>query len=249
MESPEYERMYRLESWHWWFVSRRRIAIALIEEWTGVDSQRRILDVGCGTGGNLETLQRWGYPIGIDLSPLPLKLARGRGLTPLVQASALSLPYPSGVFELVTAFDVLYHQWVRDDDQAIREIYRVLCPSGWLLITDSALPGLWSKHDVTFQARQRYSLDDIRGKLTRAGFKPHQCSYTFTTLLPITIAIRLMMRWLPLSSELDLKPPPGWLNRGLIGIGSLERWWLRRKHTLPVGSSLICLAQKPPHQR
>lgn len=245
MEASEYEQMYRLEEWHWWFVSRRRIATALLGAQLGVDPQRRILDVGCGTGGNLEALKRWGQVTGLDVSPLPLTLARSRDANQLVQASALTQPYPGGVFDLVTAFDVLYHRWVRDDDQAMREIYRILRPSGWLLLTDSALPALWSKHDVTFQARQRYSLGDILGKLTRAGFAPYQSSYTYMTVLPVTMAIRLLMRWLPVVSEVELRPPPAWLNRLLIGLSSWEAWWLRRRHRLPVGSSLICLAQKP----
>ncbi len=248
MEAPEYERMYRLESWHWWFVSRRRLATALVEERLDVNPQQRILDVGCGTGGNMAALKQWGRVTGLDLSPLSLELARRRGPNQLLQASALTLPHPDSTFDLVTAFDVLYHQWVRNDDQAMREIYRILRPAGWLLITDSALPALWSKHDLTFQARQRYSLGDIHGKLTRAGFKPYQCSYTFTTLLPVTVAVRLLMRWLPFPADVELRPPPGWLNRLLIGISSWEAWWLRRRHTLPIGSSLICLAQKPPQK-
>ena len=53
MDTAEYERMYRLENWHWWFVSRRRLATSLIEQWIKPSARSRILDVGCGTGGNL----------------------------------------------------------------------------------------------------------------------------------------------------------------------------------------------------
>jgi hypothetical protein len=39
-------------------------------------------------------------------------------------------------------------------------------------------------------------------------------------------------------------PLPGWINRALAVILSLEALWLRRG-TFPAGSSLIGLAQKP----
>ena len=246
MDTAEYERMYRLENSHWWFVSRRRLATSLIEQWIKPPVRSRILDVGCGTGGNLAALQQWGQAGGIDLNRLPLTLAQGRGLTRLAQASALTLPYANETFDLVTAFDVLYHQWITNDVQAMGELYRVLQPGGWLLVTDSALPALWSTHDEIYQARQRYTLGDIRTKIIEAGFKPRMCSYIYALVLPLTLLVRLIMRWLPLSSDLDMQPPPVWLNKPLIGLSGLEAWWLQQNRTWPVGSSLICLAQKPP---
>ena len=245
MEQAEYERSYRLEAWHWWFVSRRRLATALIEHWVKPTSQDRILDVGCGTGANLEALQQWGQVTGLDIHSLPLNFARGRGLTKLTQASALTLPYAKNSFKLVTAFDVLYHHWISDDDQAMRELYRVTQPGGWLLITDSALPLLWSSHDDIFQARCRYKLGDICNKLRQAGFEPQLCSYANFVLLPLFGSIRLMMRWFPLAGDFDLRPLPIWLNKLLINLREVEVHWLRRKRTLPIGSSLVCLCQKP----
>lgn len=244
MEKPEYEQSYRLEDWHWWFVSRRRLAAELIEQWAGSSSHKCILDVGCGTGSNLEFLRRWGSVIGIDLSPLPLDFARRRALR-LVQASGLALPYPNNTFDLVTAFDVLYHRWVTDDNRVIGEFHRVLRPGGWLLVTDSALPALWSSHDEIYYARQRYTLPNMRKKLSGAGFKPGLCSYTNVLLLPMAVISRLVMHRLPLTGDLDLRPPPNWLNRLLIATRDLEVVWLRRGGAFPIGSSIICLSQKP----
>lgn len=245
MELPEYEQMFRLEEWHWWFVSRRRLAIELIKRWTESSSCSRILDVGCGSGGNLKSLGQWGPVIGLDVSPLPLDLARRRRSPRLVQASGLALPYPNATFDLVTAFDVLYHRWVSDDQSFIGELYRVLRPGGWLLVTDSALPALWSAHDEIYYARQRYTLSDMREKLSRVGLQPCFCSYANMLLLPITMAIRLLQRPFPATGSLELRPPPKWLNQLLIATRDLELSWLRRGGVLPAGSSLICLSQKP----
>jgi SAM-dependent methyltransferase len=242
--------MYELEDSYWWFVGRRRLAQALLER-PGLSAlDALILDVGCGTGGNLEFLARWGHGVGVDLSPLALDLARRRKLPRLAQASGLALPYAEGVFDLVTAFDVLYHRWITDDERALGECFRVLRPGGWLLVTDSALPALWSQHDEIYCARQRYTLGDIRSKLCQAGFTLHKLSYTNALLLPVAVIVRsgyarrALARWLPSACSTDLVALPGWLNRALIGVLSLEALWLHRG-SFPAGSSLIGLVQKP----
>ncbi len=242
MERPEYEKMYELEDSYWWFVGRRRLAEELIERWVTPTPGSLILDVGCGTGGNLAFLSQWGQGVGVDLSPLALDFARRRELPGLVQASWLALPYPNDTFSLVTAFDVLYHRWVTDDEQAIRECHRVLRPGGWLLLTVPALPRLWSRHDEVYYARQRYTPGQIRQKLDVAGFRLRKLSYTNTLLLPAMTTVRLLVRRFVGDSE--LRPLPTWLNQMLTGVLSLEAVWLRWG-VFPVGGSLIGLAQKP----
>ena len=245
MERPEYESMHALEDSHWWFVSRRRLAFSLIDQWLTLPPNASILDVGCGTGGNAEALVKYGCPTGLDLSPIALDFARRR-ICRLSQGSGLTLPYASNTFELVTIFDVLYHRWITNDEDAIRELYRVLRPGGWLLITDSALPMLWSSHDEIFFARQRYTLKELRDKLIKTGLEPRVCSYANMLLLPIFLFVRLTMDWLPLAKNIDHHGTfPAWINKTLTAIRGLEAVWLRWGGTLPVGSSLVCLSRKP----
>ena len=246
MQRPEYESMYRLEDSHWWFIGRRNLALALIKQWITFPPHARILDVGCGTGGNLQALKPYGRVIGLDISPIAVEFARRRSLPRLMQASGVELPFPGNTFDLITIFDVLYHRWITDDQHAIEELYRTIRPGGWLLITDSALPMLWSSHDEVYYARQRYTLDRLREKLEWAGFEQHVCSYANMLLLPIFLLVRLTMDWLPLANNIDQQGTfPNWLNWLLTRIRTLEAAWLRRGKSLPIGSSLICLSQKP----
>jgi len=59
MQDNEYERMAAAETDSWWFKARRRIlnqAIGRLE----LPPDPRIVDIGCGTGGNLPLLARPG---------------------------------------------------------------------------------------------------------------------------------------------------------------------------------------------
>jgi SAM-dependent methyltransferase len=244
MEREEYRKLYELEDSYWWFVGRRRLVTTLIEQWIPNGGMESILDVGCGTGGNLEFLARWGCEAGVDLSPLALDFARRRRLARLAQASGLALPYPSNTFGIVTAFDLLYHRWVTNEDSVVRECYRVLRPGGRLLVMDSALSSLWSYHDEIFYSRQRYTLDEIHHMVERVGFIPLKLSYANTLLLPVVVAVRSLARRFPGIHGWEMRPLPRWLNRSLTGVLRLEAMWLRW-HTFPIGSSVVCLAQKP----
>ena len=53
----------------------------------------RILDVGCGTGGNVEMLARFGDAEGVDVSAEALDFCRERGLQNVRQGAAEHLPY------------------------------------------------------------------------------------------------------------------------------------------------------------
>ena len=53
MEPEEYERMYRVEHEHFWFVGTRDILLEVLRRALGSDdalARARIVDVGCGTG-------------------------------------------------------------------------------------------------------------------------------------------------------------------------------------------------------
>lgn len=245
MNWPQYELSYQLEDTHWWFAGRRDLAQKLLARWVAPASDARLLDVGCGTGGNLQTLARQWTAHGLDISPAALHFARRRPLSRLLQASGLALPYPANSFEAVTVFDVLYHRWITDDSRALAEMVRVLKPGGWLLLTDSALPRLWSSHDETYFARQRYTLPELRRKLVGAGLLPQVCTYANFLLLPVVALVRLTMDWLPVYGNIDRAGAfPGWLNAALTRVRAAETRWLSRGHSLPVGASLVCLARK-----
>ena len=94
------------------------------------DAQTNVLDIGCGEGRLLAMFSE-GNLFGTDISEGYL-LKASRGEAELCKARVEDLPYKKEIFDLVTCTDVLEH--VFDLNAAIREIFRVLKPTGKLVI-------------------------------------------------------------------------------------------------------------------
>ncbi|MGI8422597.1 MAG: class I SAM-dependent methyltransferase [Chloroflexota bacterium] len=201
MNAAEYEAMYRLEDTLWWYVGMRRIGEALLGG--RLQPGLRILDAGAGTGGNLRWLSRFGAAHGIDVAPDANRFCSERGLSTVARASVAHLPYRNATFDLVTSFDVIYHLGVSDDVGALREAARVLKPGGTLLVRVPAFNVLRSEHDAAVHTRQRYTLDELRAKVTRAGLRVRRATYANTVLFPIAAVARLAGRMRPAGSQDD----------------------------------------------
>ena len=97
----------------------------------GVRVPLRMLDVGCGTGANLEMLSAFGNAEGVDVSDDALEFCRRKGLT-VQKGLAEELPYEDGAFDVTTALDVVEH--LDDDIAGLKEMYRVTKSGGYSLI-------------------------------------------------------------------------------------------------------------------
>lgn len=246
MERSEYIVMAAVEDRHWWYGGMRAIAAAMLAEAYGGRRDLRILDAGCGTGGNALFLQRYGRVVGIDLAAEALELGGERLPGVLARGSVLEIPFAAARFDLVTSFDVLYHRAVPDEAPALREMRRVLRPGGRLLIRLPAYEFLRSKHDRAVHTRRRYTAGQARALLNRHGFMVERCSYVNSLLFPLPLAQRLIERALPAleRSESDLTLPAPLLNEALRWPLAAEAAWLARGRSFPAGLSIMCLARK-----
>lgn len=247
MERTEYETMAAVELRHWWYGGMRAVNAALLDSAYPGRRDLRILDAGCGTGGNGAFLRRYGCVAGLDISALALALGQRRLAGWLVRGSVGALPFTGGSFDLVTSFDVLYHRAVLDERAALAETLRVLRPDGRLLIRLPAYQWLTSEHDRSVHGRHRYTAAETRALLERAGFVVERLSYINSLLLPIPVLQRLLERVSrsapPHESQLELPPRP--LNVALAAVLSAEAGWLRQDRRFPAGLSVLALARKP----
>ena len=251
MQTEDYEYLYQLEENFWWFAGMREITAVLLDPWLTEKRPRAILDAGCGTGGNLAWLQRYahGGPIfGLDYVHTALGFCQQHGARHLVQASATDLPFADASFDLVTSFDVLVQiPGAAADEQAIREMYRVLKPGGLAFVRGAAYEWMKSGHDAALDTQRRYTVPELRTKLERAGFTVLRQSYANTLLFPVAALRRQVFKRLGLAdSGSDVKPLPpslNWLNWLLERTLWLEAAWIRWADS-PFGLSTICIARK-----
>ncbi|MBK5255241.1 MAG: methyltransferase domain-containing protein [Vicinamibacteria bacterium] len=243
MNPDEYRRMADMEGVQWWYAGMRRIARSLLTPLLPpATSPRRILDAGCGTGWNLQDLSTFGETHGIDLSPLAVITTRLRGGR-VVQGDLLGLPYAPNSFDVVTSFDVLYHAWVKDDAQAVRELARVLKPGGLILLKVPALKILWGAHDEAVHSRHRYTRGEVEVLLRTSGLELVRSTYANSLLFPILLSRRYLDRLLSRhGSDVEMLPPL--LERSFGALLSIESA-LVSVFNLPIGASVFAIARKP----
>jgi SAM-dependent methyltransferase len=246
MQQHTYAIMYEVEGAHWWFAGRRRILEGFLAQVAptlpvAAGERPRILDVGCGTGANLEMLGRFGDAAGVDVSADALAFCRARGLTDVHEGAAEALPYQDASFDLVTALDVVEH--LDDDVAGLREMWRVLKPRGCALLFVPAFMWLWGVQDDVSNHRRRYTLTELRRAVAAAGLQVERATYANVTFFAPILLGRLLMRATgarPASeNNINIAACNGLFGRAL----GAERHWLRRAN-LPFGVSAICIARK-----
>jgi len=109
----------------------RALRLYLFER-AGLAASSRVLEVGCGTGAILGGLTGAASLHGLDLDPAALAACRiNVPAARLVRGDALSLPFASASFDIVTCHFLLL--WVKDPVHALREMGRAARPGGHVL--------------------------------------------------------------------------------------------------------------------
>lgn len=244
MDPAEYDYLFDLEENLWWFVAQRRITAALLKRHLAPASgPRKVLDAGCGTGGQLAQLKGYGEVTSFDFEPLAVEYFAKRERGRVLVASTDAVPFADNSFDLVTSFDVVCQLPSPNDQQALNELARVLKPGGILYVRTPALQGLYGGHDVTLHTRHRYTTGEMSGKLRQAGLEVLQSTYANTILFPVAATRRILAKALGSSGESDVRAVHPVLNTALKAVFSAESLVLP-KTSLPVGLSVIAVARK-----
>lgn len=247
MEASAYETFAALEDKHFWFVSRRRIFFDLLDRTLDGRKQLNILEIGCGAGGMLGPLSRYGVVHGLDIAHDYVQYCRSRGFDRVLTGSGYELPFADKTFDLVALFDTIEH--IPDDRRVLEEVHRVLVPGGLAFCTVPAYQFLFSQNDRIAHHVRRYTARRLKQVMDAAGLGVRRTSYFNTFLFPLIVPVVLVHK---LRDRLGILPEgynntslhiPGPLNRVFTWIMSSERHLLRRAR-FPFGHSLLAVAER-----
>jgi ubiquinone/menaquinone biosynthesis C-methylase UbiE len=153
-------------------------------EHISIEKHHTILDVGCGGGrtvSKLAAMATQGKVYGVDYSEESTAAAKRTnaqwielGRVEIRHGSVSQLPFPEGLFDLVTAVET--HFWWPDLTGDMREVFRVVKPGGTLVLIAEVYKGAnttVSKLAEKYASRTGMTLlsvDEHRELVTDAGF-------------------------------------------------------------------------------
>lgn len=240
MEREVYNKMYLYEDVHWWFVARRLILQKILDHFYSRE-KGRILEVGCGSGGNLHMLSSYGDVFAMELDDEAKNIANCRNICNVKKGSLPdNIPFDEG-FDLICMLDVLEH--IDNDYAALQSIEKKLNENGMLIITVPAYKFLWSAHDMVCHHKRRYSKKELTDIVNKVGLSIEYVTYFNTFLfLPISI-VRFLNNFIRRGNRSDINLPPNTINGMLKKIFSSERKFLPYI-SFPFGVSLLLVAMK-----
>jgi SAM-dependent methyltransferase len=129
----------------WLYRIRKRVFRRTVRPFLGDRGAMRVLDVGCGTGFYVD---QWrvlgiGQIVGLDLTETAvshLKAAYPGLEFVAADIGADSVPFDQSSFDVISAFDVLFH--IVDDErygQAMKNVFALLKPGGMFVWSDNFL--------------------------------------------------------------------------------------------------------------
>ncbi len=247
MNPAEFVNIRQAEADFWWYRGMREILFRLLQPHLQGRTISRALEAGCGTGYLSHLLQtEHNLPVvPLDYSRDGLHYARALGVRDPVQGDTRSLPFPTGVFDLVLSIDVIAHLPRGEEFAAASELVRVTKPGGLLVVRTSALDILRSRHGEFAHERQRFTRRRFTGLFSAAGLRILRCTYANSLLLPVALVkFRLFEPLLRTPAESGVQPVSPWLDRLLYQALAREAALIGAGTDLPLGQSLLLIGQK-----
>jgi SAM-dependent methyltransferase len=241
LESFSEETANVIEDKLWWVRGRKHIIREYLRAANAIAPTQRIIDIGCGSGGNLDVLAEFGRVTAVDRSDTLAARARRRNIATAV--------YSSEVFEMqetadiFTLFDVLEH--IEDDTQFLLRLRSIARARHLLLVSVPACQWLFSAHDELLHHYRRYSKQSLRRVLMNAGYVTLRSGYFMSCLFPLAVGSRYVEKTAAFfgrkQAEVSIGAVPGWLGNVLTRLLQTEAI-LSRLVTFPVGLWLFALA-------
>lgn len=240
MSPDAYLEMAATEERHWWFSGRRAILDTMLAG-MALPAASRILEIGSGTGGNLDLLAGHGTVSALEMDPAAraISLAKtGHRYDIRHGRCPDQVPFPPASFDLICMFDVLEH--IVEDVATLALASTLLAGGGRILLTVPANRWMWGPHDVFLHHQRRYRAAELRCKAGAAGLRLDRLTHFNTLLFPLAAAMRIKDRLAGTQAASGTAIPAAPINHALRHVFSSERHLLRWMR-LPFGVSLLAV--------
>ena len=175
--------------------------------------------------------------------------AKKRGVPHVICATTHTAQFKPGIIPTIGVFDVVEH--IEDDVGFLKHLWDLLVPGGMLYLTVPAYQLLWSQEDVDGGHFRRYTLRNLKKKITYSGFDISYSSYIFS-YLPIFV---FLLRTIPYKLNLVKSPASNSIKKDhsapkVIGskiLNLFHKWELKRIskfQTILFGGSCMLIAIK-----
>jgi SAM-dependent methyltransferase len=147
------------------YLLKRKVIIDAL----AMSSAKTFLEVGCGAGDLLQSLDRLGYSgMGVEISRDAYLAASSLHLSDRVTVSMTDIKEIAERFDAVIASEVMEH-W-NDDAAFLQLLNERLVDNGLLLLTVPAHMNKWGRNDDFCGHVRRYERAELKEKLVAAGF-------------------------------------------------------------------------------
>ncbi len=249
MYSSEYSLMYRSEEKLWWYIGLRGVLKYYMQQYSA--PHQRVLDVGCGTGKNMDFLKSLGYinVQGIDYSREAIEFCHKRNLKQAQVGSITNIAFADNSFDVVYCMDVLGCLDEADRNLAVAELLRVLKPGGLFMANSASLNIFRSQHDDVGNIKIRFNKQNIRSLFKGFDDGLKKLTYRVFLLSPFVLAFKAGKNFLRFirpgkESKSDQIIFPFGINWFLTQVQLLENQMLRYIN-FPFGSSVFLVIVKP----
>ncbi|MFH1787596.1 MAG: class I SAM-dependent methyltransferase [archaeon] len=221
---------------HFWHRGRRDLLYTLVLKLK--KKNLRILNLGAGTGDDLEVLNNFGEVYVIDIEKRALDLIPKELYKEKKVCDACDLSYNDNFFDAIISSDVFEH--IKDHKKAFEESYRVLKKGGYLIFAVPAFQFLYSSHDRALEHKRRYSKKILRNLLKQ--FNELELNYwNFFLSLPQGI-IKFKNR--NAKPKVDSPNFPLSINNIFYQLLRIENYLIKKNFRLPFGLTIIGIYQK-----
>lgn len=238
-----FDQLATLEAGNFWFQSRNALVMSVLRQYT--PHFRSFLEIGCGTGFVLSGVAA-AFPqatlAGSEIFSAGIPYAAKRvPHAMLMQMDARIIPFESH-FDVIGAFDVLEH--IAEDEIVLAQIRRAVKPGGTIVLTVPQHRWLWSSQDEMACHVRRYTANELRSKVVKAGFAILYETSFVSLLLPVMwVSRRFARKDAAIDPLAELKIGRA-TNYFLRTVMSVERILITLGLRFPAGGSRLLVARK-----